>query len=113
MLFYDFRQNTFMIDFYQHDWVDKVDDRLQISMNFEIASAFTFMLNINYQIKIRYNFYLMAKANSFKNEPWTSLEERNFDLFDSDFVHDKLLTKKINKKTDKSGISLSTSLTQK
>lgn len=35
----------------------------------------------------------MAKANSFKNEPWTSFERGSYSVFTDDFISDKLIHK--------------------
>ena len=48
-----------------------------------------------------YNFVEMAKANSFKSEPWTQLEKGSYSIFDDDFISDKL----VFKTTKKSSIS--------
>ena len=45
----------------------------------------------------------MAKANSFKAEPWTALYKGSWSIFDDDFINDKL-TFKLNKKSETSGI---------
>jgi len=45
----------------------------------------------------------MAKANSFKAEPWTALEKGTWGIFEDDFISDKL-TVKFNKKSLTSGI---------
>lgn len=55
----------------------------------------------------------MAKANSFKSEPWTALEKGTYSIFTDDFVNDKLLTIKATKKSDLSTISLKETLTQR
>ena len=44
----------------------------------------------------------MAKANSFKAEPWTALEKGAWGIFEDDFISDKL-TGKFNKKSATSG----------
>jgi len=39
-------------------------------------------------IKIQLDILLlMAKAQSFKNEPWTALERGAYSIFEDDFVH--------------------------
>jgi hypothetical protein len=55
----------------------------------------------------------MAKANSFKSEPWTALEKGEWSIFDDDFVHDKLFTLKGTRKSSTSTVSLKETLTQK
>lgn len=45
----------------------------------------------------------MAKAQSFKSEPWTSFEKGSWKIFDTDFFHD-LLAFKISKKCETSTI---------
>jgi hypothetical protein len=39
----------------------------------------------------------MAKANSFKSEPWTQLERGSYTVFDDDFLSDKLVFKATRK----------------
>ena len=51
----------------------------------------------------------MAKANSFKAEPWTALEKCSWSIFDDDFIQDKL-TFKLTKKSATSTVSLKDSL---
>lgn len=51
----------------------------------------------------------MAKANSFKAEPWTALEKCSWSIFDDDFIQDKL-TFKMTKKSATSTVSLKDSL---
>mgnify|MGYP000583793094 CR=1 FL=1 len=46
----------------------------------------------------------MAKANSFKAEPWTALEKCSWSIFDDDFINDKIVFK-LNKKSETSGLS--------
>lgn len=55
----------------------------------------------------------MAKANSFKTEPWTALEKGQNSIFEDDYVHDKLLTFKATRKSATSTISLKQAFTQK
>jgi hypothetical protein len=54
----------------------------------------------------------MAKANSFKDEPWTSLGKYDYSIIDDDFVHNKLLVFKATRKTASSTISLKETFTQ-
>lgn len=56
---------------------------------------------------------LMAKANSFKTEPWTALEKGEVSIFEDDYVHDKLFTLKATRKAASSSIALKETLTQK
>ena len=46
----------------------------------------------------------MAKASSFKNEPWTSFDRGSYSIFDDDFISDKM-TFKFNKKSSSSGFA--------
>lgn len=55
----------------------------------------------------------MAKANSFKTEPWTALEKGEVSIFEDDYVHDKLFTFKTTRKAATSSIALKETLTQK
>jgi hypothetical protein len=55
----------------------------------------------------------MAKANSFKSEPWTGLEKGSYSIQDDDFVHEKLATFKVTKKSSTSTIALKETLSQK
>ena len=50
----------------------------------------------------------MAKAQSFKSEPWTSFEKGSWKIFDSDFFHD-LLAFKLSKKSSTSTIECKSS----
>lgn len=60
-----------------------------------------------------YCILLMAKANSFKSEPWTALEKGEWSIFEDDFVHEKLFTLKATRKSPTSTIALKETLTQK
>lgn len=55
----------------------------------------------------------MAKAPSFKTEPWTSFDRESYSIFEDDFVHDKVCTIKANIKSDKSTVNLKETLTEK
>jgi hypothetical protein len=55
----------------------------------------------------------MAKANSFKSEPWTGLERGSYSVQDDDFVHEKLFTFKVTKKSATSTIALKETFTEK
>lgn len=55
----------------------------------------------------------MAKANSFKAEPWTALEKGQWSIFEDDFVNSKLFTLKATRKTATSTISLKETLSQR
>jgi hypothetical protein len=55
----------------------------------------------------------MAKANSFKSEPWTALEKGEWSIFEDDFVHDKLFTLKGTRKSVTSTVAIKETLTQK
>lgn len=55
----------------------------------------------------------MAKANSFKSEPWSALEKGTYSIFTDDFVNEKLITIKATKKSALSTISLKETLTQR
>jgi hypothetical protein len=46
----------------------------------------------------------MAKANSFKAEPWTALEKGAWGIFEDDFLSNKL-SFKVNKKSPTSGVA--------
>ena len=40
----------------------------------------------------------MSKPESVKNDPWTDFPRQPYSIFTDDFVHDKLLTLKVNSK---------------
>ena len=52
----------------------------------------------------------MSKPQSIKIEPWTDFPKQSYSLFTDDFVHDKLLTLKVNSKGDKSTVNVKASI---
>jgi len=53
----------------------------------------------------------MSKPESIKVDPWTDFPRQPYSLFTDDFVHDKLLTLKVNSKNDKSTVNIKATLT--
>lgn len=52
----------------------------------------------------------MSKPESIKIEPWTDFPRQPYSLFTDDFVHDKLLTLKVNSKNEKSTVNVKTNV---
>ncbi len=55
----------------------------------------------------------MAKARSYKNEPFNSFEKQSYSIIKDDFVHEKLLTVKANILSTNGGVNLKETLNQK
>jgi len=48
----------------------------------------------------------MSKPYSVRTEPWTSFDKQSYSIFSDDFVHEKLLTVKVNQKPLRGAINL-------
>ncbi len=55
----------------------------------------------------------MSKPFSIRTEPWTSFDKQSYFIFTDDFVHEKLLTVKVNQKPGKATINLKNQLAKK
>jgi hypothetical protein len=55
----------------------------------------------------------MSKPFSVRTEPWTSFDKQSYWVFTDDFVHNKLLTVKMNVKSAKGTVNLKNSLVRK
>ena len=52
----------------------------------------------------------MSKPESVKIDPWTEFPKQSYSLVTDDFVHDKLLTVKVNSKGEKSTFNFKANL---
>lgn len=48
----------------------------------------------------------MSKPFSIRTEPWSSFDKQSYSIFTDDFVHEKLLTVKVNLKPSKGAVNL-------
>lgn len=55
----------------------------------------------------------MSKPQSIKIEPWTSFSKKSYSIFSDDFVHEKLLTVKVNEKPSRGSVNLKQQLVKK
>lgn len=55
----------------------------------------------------------MSKPFSIRTEPWTSFDKQSYSIFTDDFVHNKLLTVKVNSKPSKGTVNLKQSAVRK
>ena len=55
----------------------------------------------------------MSKPNSFKAEPWASLDKNSDSIFTDDFVHDKLVTVKVSQVASKGTVNLKGAVSKK
>lgn len=55
----------------------------------------------------------MSKPFSVRTEPWSSFDKQSYSIFTDDFVHEKLLTVKVNQKPLGGTINLKNQITKK
>lgn len=55
----------------------------------------------------------MSKPFSIRVEPWASFDRQSYSIFTDDFVHEKLLTVKVNQKPSKATINLKEQVAKK